>query len=113
MKNVLENNFAFLRENFKVDNQVAAKLYGWKPQLLADPPYHEIRQLNERGSHYDAFEKWHMFAKSSYTEDSLKVFCKCLREIGEKGARHKLVGVAEEILKKFEGDFLSSCLIFS
>ena len=96
-----------------VDNQVAAKLYGWKPQLLADPPYHEIRHLNECGRHYDAFEKWYMFAKSSYNEDSLKVFCECLREIGEKDAKFTLVGVAEEILKEYEGDFCCHDVYYS
>ena len=112
VKNVLESNHAFLRDNLTIDSQVAARLFGWKPQLLTDPPYHEICHLNECGKHYDAFDKWYMFAISSYTEDSLKVFCECLREIAEKDAKSKLVEVAEEILKKLEGDFCCCILIF-
>ena len=95
-----------------IDNPVAARLFGWKPQLLADPPYHEIRHLNACGKHYDAFEEWYKFAKSSYTEDILKVFCECLKKIAKKDAKFKLVEVAEEILKKLEGDFCCCVLIF-
>ena len=105
MKNVLKSNYAFLRENLTVDNQVAARLFGWKPPLLGDPPYYEIRSLNEGGKHYDAFEKWYVFAKSSYTEERLKDFCECLEEIGGKDARSKLAEVAVELLKEFKGSF--------
>ena len=112
MKNVLESNHAYLRDNLRIDNQVAERLFGWKPQLLADPPYHEIRHLNECGKHSDAFDKWYMYAISSYTEDILKVFCECLKKIAKKDAKFKLVEVAEEILKKFEGDFCCCVLIF-
>ena len=88
-----------------VDNDLASKLFGWKPQLLADPPYREIRALNDLGKHHDAFEKWYVFSESSYTEDRLEVFCECLKEVG-KDTRPKLKVVAEEILKKLKGKFV-------
>ena len=87
-----------------IDNEVAAKLFGWKPQLLGDPPYYEICSLNECGKHYDAFEKWYVFAKSSYTEERLNDFCECLREIGRVDARSKFAEVAE-ILERLKGNF--------
>ena len=105
MKNVLEGKYSFLRENLIVDSDLASKLFGWKPQLLAGPPYREIRALNDLGKHHDAFEKWYVFSESSYTEDRLEVFCECLKVVG-KNTRPKLKVVAEEILKELKGKFV-------
>ena len=106
MKDVLRSSYSYLRENLSIDNEVASKLFGWRPQLLGDPPYREILSLNERGKHFDAFERWYQFVESSYTEDRLKVFCECLEEIGNP-TRPKLVDVGRRLLKMLGGELMS------
>ena len=99
VKAALESHHSYLRKNLRVDNELAAKLYGWSPQLLGDPPYGEIRSLNNQGRQYDAFEKWFNFATSSYTQESVGEFCKCLKEAGRED-RPRLTKVARKTLKK-------------
>ena len=106
VKDVLRSSYSYLRENLSIDNEVASKLFGWSPRLLGDPPYREILSLNERGKHFDAFERWYQFAESSYTEDRLKVFCECLGEIGSP-TRPKLVDVGRRMLKVLGGELMS------
>jgi hypothetical protein len=103
----LKNHYAYLRKNLPMSNDLATKLYGWSPQLLADSPYHEIRALNNLGRHFDAFEKWFEFATSFYTEDSIRALCKCLKEAGREG-RSKLTKVAMKTLKKVLRGYVGS-----
>ena len=110
VKDVLKTEYSYLRENLSIDNEVASKLFGWSPQLLGDPPYREILSLNERGKHLDAFERWHQFAESSYTEDRLKVFCECLAEIGSP-TRPKLVDVGRRVFEKLVGEPMSGWFV--
>ena len=98
VKAALESLYSYLRKNLTVDNELAAKLYGWKPQLLGDPPYSEIKSLSNQGKQYDAFEKWFNFATSYYTQESVGMFCNCLKEAGREG-RPKLTKVARKTLK--------------
>ena len=83
-------------------NDLAAKLYGWKPQLLDEPTFKEITALNDRGKTGDAIQKWHDYAASWYTEESLKEFCKCLEDAGNN-AKPKLCQVAKKIKKTLKG----------
>ena len=112
MKDVLRSSYSYLRGNLSIDSEVAAKLFGWSPQLLGDPPYREILSLNERGKHFDAFERWYQFAESSYTADRLKVFCECLAEIGSP-TRPKLIDVGRRVLEVLGGEPMSGwCLLY-
>jgi hypothetical protein len=106
VKDVLKSEYSYLRENLSIDNEVASKLFGWRPQLLGDPPYREILFLNDRGKNFDAFERWHQFAETSYTADRLKVFCECLQEIGSC-AKPKVVEVGRKMLGILQGDLMS------
>ena len=74
--------FAYLSDKLAIDNSLAKKLFGWKPQLLTDPPYHEICASNTRGEHPYAFDLWYKFASDHYTRMSLTDFIKCLRSAG-------------------------------
>ena len=85
--------FAYLSNKLAIDNSLAKKLFGWKPQLLADPPYHEICASNTRGEHPHAFDLWYKFASDHYTGRSLTELCKCLRS----AVSAKQVKVAEKI----------------
>ena len=101
----MQKHYAYLRENLSVDNELSAKLFGWKPQLLDEPTFDEIRSLNEHGKPTVAFQKWYQFAVSGYTEESLRVFCECLEEVG-KEAKPKLIEVAKKIRRKLlRGDY--------
>ena len=111
MKDVLKSEYSYLRENLSIDSEVASKLFGWSPQLLGDPPYREILSLNERGKHFDAFERWYQFAESSYTEDRLKVFCECLGEIGSP-TRPKLIEVGRRVFEMLVGEPMSGWFVF-
>ena len=93
--------YSYLSKNLSIDNDLASILYGWKPQLLEDPPYHQINALNDNGKHQDAFKQWHKFAMKSYTEKRLLELCKCLRKAGKK-AKPKLTEVAVEIESAIE-----------
>ena len=57
---------------------LAAKLYGWKPQLLDGPTFKSINASNDCGKPGDAFQKWHACAEYMYTEENWRDFCKCL-----------------------------------
>ena len=87
--------FAYLRKNLVIDNNLAGKLFGWKPQLLADPPYHEICASNTHGEHTRSFDLWYKFASDYYTGTSLTELCKCLRSAGI--AKQRLIAVAKKI----------------
>ena len=95
----MQKRYAYLRKNLSVDNELSAKLFGWKPQLLDKPTFAEIRALNEHGKPYEAFQKWYEFAESGYTEERLRVFCECLEVVG-KDAKPKLIEVAKKIRRK-------------
>ena len=82
---------------------LAAKLFGWEPQLLDRAHFDEIRALNGNGKHSEAFQKWYQFAASWYTEKELENFCNCLEELG-KDAKPKLIEVAKEIRKLLRGN---------
>ena len=112
VKAALESHYYYLRKNLRVDNELAAKLYGWIPKLLGDPPYSEIKAMNNQGKHYDAYEKWFNFATSSYTQESVGEFCKCLKEAGREG-RPRLTKVARKTLKKVpnRGNVHMMCLV--
>ena len=101
----MQKRYAYLRENLSVDNELSAKLFGWKPQLLDEPTVDEIRSLNEHGKPTEAFQKWYQFAISGYTEERLRVFCECLEEVG-KEVKPKLIEVAKKIRsKQLRGDY--------
>ena len=83
VKTTLQKCYAYLRKNLSIDNELSAKLFGWKPQLLDEPTFAEIRALNEHNKPYEAFQKRYQFAELGYTEE----FCECLEEVG-KDAPH-------------------------
>ena len=83
-------------------DDLAAELYGWKPQLLDGSTFKEITALNDRGKSGDAFQKWHDYAECVYTEESLRDFCKCLED-PENIAKPKLRQVAKKIKKTLKG----------
>jgi hypothetical protein len=101
---VLGDLYADLREHLPIDNSLAGDMYGWKPPLLENPAYSEIRALNKNGLHEEAFEKWHTFATGVYNRERLEALCQCLRKAGA-GAKAKLIQVAtmiERELKKYK-----------
>ena len=100
---MLQKRYAYLRGNLPIDNELAAKLFGWEPQLLDGPIFDEIRALNELGRHSEAFQKWYQFAESWYTKERLKNFRECLEELG-KDTKPKLIEVAKEIRKLLRGN---------
>ena len=102
VKNVLLERYTYLRNNLRITEDLAAELYGWKPQLLDGPTFKEITALNDRGKPGDAFQKWHDYAASWYTEESLREFCKCLEDAGNI-AKPKLRQVAKKIKKTLKG----------
>ena len=87
--------FAYLSDKLVIDNSLAKKLFGWKPQLLADSPYHEICASNRHGDYPRAFDLWYTFAMNNYTGTSLTELCKCLRSAGS--ARKRLIAIAKKI----------------
>ena len=90
--------FAYLSDKLAIDNGLAKRLFGWRPQLLADPPYHEIHTSNDNGRHQHAFDLWYKFASDHYTGTSLTELCKCLISAGSA----KQVKVAEKIESKMK-----------
>lgn len=98
---VLGDLYADLRKHLPIDNSLAGDMYGWKPPLLDTPVYSEIRSLNDRGLHQDAFEKWCKFATGLYNRERLEALCQCLRKAGA-GARAKLIQVAKMIERKLK-----------
>ena len=103
VRTTLQKCYAYLRDKLSIDNDLAAKLFGWDPQLLDGTNFDEIRALNDHGKHFDAFQKWYRFAESWYTEERLEVFCECLEELG-KDAKPRLFEVAKEIRKLSRGN---------
>ena len=90
--------FAYLRKNLVIDNSLAGELFGWRPQLLADHPYHVIRASNTRGEHPLVFDLWYRFASGHYTGTSVTELCKCFRSAGS--AKKKLIAVKIESAMK-------------
>ena len=101
VKKVLKNLFEYLRENLPVDQELAGKLYGWKPPLIQDGQHRAIRAFIDRGRSYDAFQEWYDFATANYEEESLNHFIDCLKKTG-KDARPKLKKIAIKIEKEIK-----------
>ena len=103
VKVILENLYDYLKGSLPVDQQLAGKLYGWKPPLIQAGQHRAILASIGRGRSEEAFQEWYEFATANYTEDddSLNHFIECLKRTG-KDARPMLIEIARKIEKEIK-----------